>query len=142
MLYTKSDLKVIKDEIEFIDTAIIPVIDIDMSEISETHAEHIEFIQLVIMMLEKQLKGRLLITPLFTVVDNKNSSVASYNKQLKEYGFKNVIILSFKDRQLEEIPFIKINSVPISDMDKEILETIVKDEMKKVLKEIINIWNS
>lgn len=142
MLYTKNDLKVIKDEIEFIDTAIIPVIDVDMNEISETHAEHIEFIQLIIMMLEKQLKGRLLITPLFTVVGNNNESVISYRTQLKEYGFKNVIVLSFKDRELEDTPFIKVNSVPISDMDKEILESMVKDEMKKVLKEIIHIWNS
>lgn len=59
MLYTRNDLNVIKDEIEFIDTAIIPVVDIDMDSISVSRAEQIEFMQLIIMMLEKQLKGRL-----------------------------------------------------------------------------------
>ncbi|CAD2075632.1 DUF2487 family protein [Phocicoccus pinnipedialis] len=142
MLYTKNDLNVIKDEIEFIDTAIIPVVDIDMDNLSMNRAEHIEFIQLIIMMLEKQLKGRLLITPLFTVVGEDASQVEVFNNQLKEYGFKNTIVLSFRELSLEGIPVIKINHVPISDMDKDILESMVKDEMTIVLKEIIRIWNS
>ena len=142
MLYTRNDLNVIKDEIEFIDTAIIPVVDIDMDSISVSRAEQIEFIQLIIMMLEKQLKGRLLITPLFTVVGEDVTPVKIYKNQLKEYGFKHSIVLSFKDRTIEDTPLIRMNHVPISDMDKDILEAMVKEEMTKVLKEIIRIWNT
>lgn len=142
MLYTKNDLNVIKDEIEFIDTAIIPIVDIDMDMTSENRAEQIEFIQLIIMMLEKQLKGRLLITPLFTVVGEDVTPVNTYKNQLKEFGFKHTIVLSFKDRPIEDAPVIRMNHVPISDMDKDILEAMVKEEMTKVLKEIIRIWNN
>lgn len=141
MLYNNRDLRVLKDEIEFVDTAIVPVLNIDFDAELLHHANNLELIQLVTVQLEKQLKGRLLITPALTIVAGEQSSLDKYKDQLIDYGFKHVVSLSFDDIDLDGVHNIKVNSIPISDMDNEMKISIINDEVKTVIKQIIGVWN-
>ena len=141
MLYNNRDLRVLKDEIEFVDTAIVPFVNVDFDSNLLHHANNLELIQLVTIQLEKQLKGRLMITPSLTVVGGDSSSLEAYRDQLTEYGFKNVVSLSFEGLETEGVHNIKMNSIPISDMDNEMKISIINDEVKSVIKQIIGVWN-
>lgn len=141
MLYNNRDLRVLKDEIEFVDTAIVPVLSIDFDSNMLHHANNMELIQLVTIQLEKQLKGRLLITPALTIVGGERTALSTYESQLTEYGFKHVVSLSFDEIDLENIFNIKVNSIPISDMDTNMKISIINDEVKSVIKQIIGVWN-
>ncbi|WP_026858065.1 DUF2487 family protein [Jeotgalicoccus psychrophilus] len=141
MLYNNRDLRVLKDEIEFVDTAIVPVVSVDFDSNLLHHSNNLELIQLVTIQLEKQLKGRLMITPSLTTVDKDSSALETYKNQLTEYGFKNVVSLSFDALETEGVHNIKLNSIPISDMDNEMKISIINDEVKTVIKQIIGVWN-
>jgi len=141
VLYNNRDLRVLKEEIEFVDTAIVPVMNIDFDGNMLHHANNLELIQHVTVQLEKQLKGRLLITPALTAVGGNTDSLITYKDQLFEYGFKKVISLSFDAAEAEGVNNIKINSIPISDMDNNMKISIINDEVKSVIKQIINVWN-
>ena len=141
MLFNTADLRVLKDEIEFIDTAIVPVVSIAFDNDVLNHANNLELMQLVSIQLEKQLKGRLMITPVLTTVTDDFTSLQAYLEQLKAYGFKNVISIAYQDIDLEGLNHIKINSIPISDMDNEMKISIINDEVKTVIKQIIGVWN-
>lgn len=141
MLYNNRDLRVLKEEIEFVDTAIVPVMNIDFDENLLHHANNLELIQLVTIQLEKQLKGRLLITPALTLIGGEYASLETYKDQLLEYGFKRVVSLSFDALEIDGIYNIKVNSIPISDMDTEMKISIINDEVKSVIKQIIGVWN-
>ncbi|CAD2073589.1 hypothetical protein GCM10007275_03850 [Jeotgalicoccus coquinae] len=141
MLYNNRDLRMLKDEIEFVDTAIVPFVNIGFDGNLLHHANNLELIQLVTIQLEKQLKGRLMITPSLTSVGGDSSSLAAYRDQLTEYGFKNVVSLSFDALETDGVHNIKMNSIPISDMDNEMKISIINDEVKSVIKQIIGVWN-
>jgi hypothetical protein len=141
MLYTAKDIKLLKDEIEFIDTAVIPLVSIDMNEIASSHSNNIELMQMVTMQIEKQFKGRLLITPLVTTIDERIDTAVQYAQQLLQYGFKKIIILTHLKVELNDIDVIKLNEIPLENMTPDMVNELVGDEVKRVLKSIISIWN-
>ena len=141
MLYNITDLRVLKDEIEFIDTAIVPLVNIDFNNEVQNNANNLELMQFITIQLEKQLKGRLMITPVLTLIGDNYDNIEEYKTQLLDYGFKNIVLLSFTALDLDDVSIIKVNSIPISDMDNDMKLSIINDEVKSVIKEIILVWN-
>ncbi|CAD2077723.1 DUF2487 family protein [Jeotgalicoccus meleagridis] len=141
MLYNITDLRVLKDEIEFIDTAIVPLVNIDFNNEVQNNANNLELMQFITIQLEKQLKGRLMITPVLTLIGDNYDNIEEYKTQLLDYGFKNIVLLSFTALELDDVSTIKVNSIPISDMDNDMKLSIINDEVKSVIKEIILVWN-
>ncbi|WP_031544832.1 DUF2487 family protein [Salinicoccus luteus] len=141
MLYNHQDLKVLKDEIEFVDTAVIPFASADMNDGSRSNASDMEMIQMVTIQLEKQLKGRLFITPAIMTVDQITSVLEAYIEQLKSYGFRKIVVLTHHDFTMEDAHFIVLNRIPLEDMDIEMKMSLINDEVKDVMKRIISIWN-
>ena len=141
MLYNITDLRVLKDEIEFIDTAIVPLVNIDFNNEVQNNANNLELMQFITIQLEKQLKGRLMIMPVLTLIRDNYDNIEEYKTQLLDYGFKNIVLLSFTALELDDVSTIKVNSIPISDMDNDMKLSIINDEVKSVIKEIILVWN-
>lgn len=141
MLYNFNDIKNLKDQLEFVDTAVIPFVSADLDEQALTHANDIELVQLVTIQLEKQFKGRIFITPAMTTVLSGTEVLKQYQKQLYDYGFKNVVILTHLNLD-DEFNSIRLNQIPLQDMSSDIKFDLVNDEVKKVMKSIISIWNS
>lgn len=141
MLYNFNDIKSLKDQLEFVDTAIVPFVNADINDEALTHANDIELVQLVTIQLEKQLKGRIFITPPLATVFTDTSVLQQYREQLYDYGFKNVVILTHLNIA-DDFKAIKLNQIPLQDMSNDIKYDLVNDEVKKVMKSIISIWNS
>lgn len=141
MLYNFNDIKSLKDQLEFVDTAIIPFVSADIDDQALTHANDIELVQLVTIQLEKQFKGRVFITPALTTVYSDKTVLKQYQEQLHDYGFKNVVVLTHLNLD-DEFKSLKLNQIPLQDMSNDIKFDMVNDEVKKVMKSIISIWNS
>ncbi|WP_411841813.1 DUF2487 family protein [Salinicoccus sp. HZC-1] len=141
LLYNQKDLKVLKDEIEFIDTAVIPFAAMDMNDKAPVHAGNLELLQIVSVQLEKQFKGRLLITPPMMTVGEETSLLYSYASQLKSYGFKRIIVLTHIHADLEDLDKIKLNEIPLENMSDDMKMEMINDEVKTVMKSVISIWN-
>ena len=141
MLYNFNDIKNLKEQLEFVDTAVIPFVSADLDDQSLSNANDIELVQLVTIQLEKQFKGRIFITPAMTTVLSDTGVLKQYQEQLYDYGFKNVVILTHLNLD-DEFKSIRLNQIPLQDMSNDIKFDLVNDEVKKVMKSIISIWNS
>ncbi|ARB40705.1 MULTISPECIES: DUF2487 family protein [Mammaliicoccus] len=142
MLFNHVDLKELKNNLEYIDTAIIPVSNIDMNHQLLTSCDQNETVQLVGMLAEKQFKGRLLLTPTFFTSGNQYDHVVSFIQSLKEYGLNNIIILSSDQVELNvDHELYKVNTIPMGDLDDDMKRTLIEDEVKQFMKFIIRTWN-
>ncbi|PTK27961.1 DUF2487 family protein [Mammaliicoccus sciuri] len=142
MLFNHVDLKELKNNLEYIDTAIIPVSNIDMNHQLLTSCDQNETVQLVGMFAEKQFKGRLLLTPTFFTSGNQYDHVVSFIQSLKEYGLNNIIILSSDQVELNvDHELYKVNTIPMGDLDDDMKRTLIEDEVKQFMKFIIRTWN-
>ncbi|MCD8799050.1 YpiF family protein [Mammaliicoccus sciuri] len=142
MLFNHVDLKELKNNLEYIDTAIIPVSNIDMNHQLLTSCDQNETLQLVGMLAEKQFKGRLLLTPTFFTSGNQYDHVVSFIQSLKEYGLNNIIILSSDQVELNvDHELYKVNTIPMGDLDDDMKRTLIEDEVKQFMKFIIRTWN-
>ncbi len=142
MLFNHVDLKELKNNLEYIDTAIIPVSNIDMNHQLLTSCDQNETVQLVGMLAEKQFKGRLLLTPTFFTSGNQYDHVVSFIQSLKEYGLNNIIILSSDQVELDvDHELYKVNTIPMGDLDDDMKRTLIEDEVKQFMKFIIRTWN-
>ncbi|MEB8073436.1 DUF2487 family protein [Mammaliicoccus sciuri] len=142
MLFNHVDLKVLKNNLEYIDTAILPVSNIDMNHQLLTSCDQNETVQLVGMLAEKQFKGRLLLTPTFFTSANQYDHVVSFIQSLKDYGLNNIIILSSDQVELNgDYELYKVNTIPMGDLDDDMKRTLIEDEVKQFMKFIIRTWN-
>ncbi|MGK9043720.1 DUF2487 family protein [Mammaliicoccus vitulinus] len=142
MLFNHVDLKELKNNLEYIDTAIIPVSNIDMNHQLLASCDKNETVQLVGMLAEKQFKGRLLLTPSFFTSGNQYEHVISFIQNLKEYGLNNIIVLSSEEIDLDpDIQLYKVNTIPMGDLDDDMKRTLIEDEVKQFMKFIIKSWN-
>ncbi|HCW34978.1 MAG TPA: DUF2487 domain-containing protein [Staphylococcus sp.] len=142
MLFNHVDLKELKNNLEYIDTAIIPVSNIDMNHQLLTSCDQNETVQLVGILAEKQFKGRLLLTPTFFTSGNQYDHVVSFIQSLKDYGLNNIIILSSDQVELNgDYELYKVNTIPMGDLDDDIKRTLIEDEVKQFMKFIIRTWN-
>lgn len=142
MLFNHVDLKELKNNLEYIDTAIIPVSNIDMNHQLLTSCDQNETVQLVGMLAEKQFKGRLLLTPTFFTSGNQYNHVVSFIQSLKDYGLNNIIILSSDQVELnDDHELYKVNTIPMGDLDDDMKRTLIEDEVKQFMKFIIRTWN-
>lgn len=142
MLFNHVDLKELKNNLEYIDTAIIPVSNIDMNHQLLTSCDQNETVQLVGMLAEKQFKGRLLLTPTFFTSGYQYDHVVSFIQSLKDYGLNNIIILSSDQVELnDDHELYKVNTIPMGDLDDDMKRTLIEDEVKQFMKFIIRTWN-
>ncbi|GGH97605.1 MULTISPECIES: DUF2487 family protein [Mammaliicoccus] len=142
MLFNHVDLKELKNNLEYIDTAIIPVSNIDMNHQLLASCDKNETVQLVGMLAEKQFKGRLLLTPSFFTSGNQYEHVISFIQSLKEYGLNNIIVLSSEKFDLDpDIQLYSVNTIPMGDLDDDMKRTLIEDEVKQFMKFIIKSWN-
>ncbi|WP_436878671.1 DUF2487 family protein [Mammaliicoccus sciuri] len=142
MLFNHVDLKELKNNLEYIDTAIIPVSNIDMNHQLLTSCDQNETVQLVGILAEKQFKGRLLLTPTFFTSGNQYDHVVSFIQSLKDYGLNNIIILSSNQVELnDDHELYKVNTIPMGDLDDDMKRTLIEDEVKQFMKFIIRTWN-
>lgn len=140
MFYNPSDLSILKDEFEYIDTAIIPLQKVDMNKEAKVQANNIELNQMIVMQLERQFRGRLFITPSVSIINNDLKIALDYKSQLEDYGFKNVVFLCDKSFDVEG-DVLQFNQIPVENMSPDMKTEMVNEEVKTVMKAIIQLWN-
>ena len=140
MLFNHQDLKTLQDQLEYIDTAIIPVVPVDYSKHLMDIADHYEMIQYVTMGVEQQFKGRLLVVPPIQLIDDIKM-LDTIKSQLQTFGFKNLVFVVPQKFNLEKENVHKINILPLETLDHEMKQEFVQENIKSLMKSIIILWN-
>jgi hypothetical protein len=149
MNWNVKDIEIFETEKEYIDTAVIPMIPIDFIKEIKSSAAQTEFISLLTFHLERQFKGRMIITPPFTYMMGRTEGsveeVQEWEARMKESGVKHVFFLTSdsdwkKSEQAFNDQLIWIPSIPLEHLDEQYKHSIMEDQVKQLLNVIVQKW--
>ncbi|MGG3913635.1 YpiF family protein [Rossellomorea vietnamensis] len=150
MNWNVKDIEVFEAEKAYVDTAVIPVVPIDFGKDIRVSAAQSEFINLLTLHLERQFKGRMMMTPSFTYrmsssEEREVSELSQWAGELIESGVKHVFFLTSDSRwkKVEDKVgegLIWVPSIPLENLDDQYKHSIMEDQVKQLLNVIVQKW--
>ncbi|TMU86768.1 DUF2487 family protein [Bacillus sp. BHET2] len=150
MIWNVKDIEVFEAEKAYIDTAVIPVVPVDFGKDIRVSAAQSEFINLLTLHLERQFKGRMMMTPTFTYRLSESredgaSMLSRWAEELSESGVKHIFYLTSDSgwKQVEEMlgdRLIWVPSIPLENLDDQYKHSIMEDQVKQLLNVIVQKW--
>lgn len=147
MHFNVKDLEQFQVQKEFIDTAIVPLLHIDLTEDGlKQSGSAVEYLLTLTNFIEQQFHGRLVLLPPFsyTTAMRTEQFPSKLEEELLETGFKTIIFIScdhywqsFKDK----LNVIWLPAIPLESMDKTVKQRILEDQLKQVIPVLTNAWN-
>ncbi|TYS21588.1 DUF2487 family protein [Bacillus subtilis] len=132
---------------DYIDTAVIPLINIKVGAHFKITAEKGEFTQLLSDELERQLKGRVYLLPPYTYVDRNEKTVQGL-KDLREElisEFSHVVLLTSDENWNSEDALGKIivtPSVPLEHLNDSLKRKILDERTAEILNVLLQLWST
>ncbi|GLC87056.1 YpiF family protein [Lysinibacillus piscis] len=147
MYFNATDMTVFLTQKEFIDTAIVPLVSIDLAaeKIKQSGAEA-DFLLSLTGFIEQQFKGRLVVMPPFSYsVMYKNANMPQeLEKQFHEAGFKHVFFLTcdhFWTALEGQVNVIWLPAIPLESMNKSVKSSILEDQLRQVVPKFSEKWS-
>jgi Protein of unknown function (DUF2487) len=146
--WTVSDVDMYEKEKQYIDTALLPLVQLTLSNATKTAVAGGELVQLLASEVERQLKGRLFLLPPFTyfLTETKEECVKRLNvwtDELKKSGMAHVFYLT-SDRMWNETELggklFVLPSIPLEHMDEVYQQQMVREQTSKLLSSFISHW--
>ncbi|MCY9206964.1 YpiF family protein [Bacillus subtilis] len=132
---------------DYIDTAVIPLINIRVNNHFKMAAEKGEFTQLLSEELERQLKGRVYLLPPYTYVDRNEITVQGL-KDLREElitEFPHVVLLTSDESWRTEDALGKMivtPSVPLEHLNDSLKRKILDERTAEILNVLLQLWST
>lgn len=148
MNWNGKDAALFQQQKEYIDTAIVPLVPADFGKGMMQSAEQHEFIGLLVAFLERQFKGRVLVTPPHAYLPDgavKKEGVKQWSEKLRSTGFKHVFFFTADrawrdmDEELEAV-VLWIPSVPLGDMEDGMKYSLIENQAKQIVNIIVGKW--
>ncbi|MTD30054.1 DUF2487 family protein [Planomicrobium sp. YIM 101495] len=148
MHYTGKDIAQYIDQKEYVDTAVVPLIELDASAGGmRASAGASEYMQLLTALLEKQFKGRMLLFPPITYAKKADRIRLAEELKAEMDGtdFKHIFYMtadvSWKDSgQLENVLWLP--AIPIESMDASFRKSVMEDQLRQVLPLFTKRWTN
>ncbi|MGN7476465.1 YpiF family protein [Solibacillus silvestris] len=146
MNFKVNDVEQFQAQKQFIDTAIVPLVQLDFSEQGMKQSSSAsEYLMSLTNFIEQQFKGRLMLLPPFSyTVQTKSEALPSaLEQELKEAGFKSVVFITCDHSWTEHkqlLNIIWLPAIPLESMDKTVKQRILEDQLKQVIPGLTNVW--
>lgn len=150
MEWKAKDIEVYLKEKSYIDTAVVPLMPITFGSQMKQIVEKGEFIQLLSLHLERQFKGRMLILPPFTYLNDlaegeKVQMINQWARQMKENEIKYIFLLTSDESWRNHADQLSASllfaaSVPLEHLDEKYKHSIMENQVKQLMNEIVQGW--
>ncbi|MFS1518171.1 YpiF family protein [Bacillus sp. SCS-151] len=150
MRWTINDIDMYLKSADYVDSAIIPLIPFGLGSNIKSTVTMGEFIGMITYELERQFKGRLLLLPQFTymqdeAIETKKNKLFTWCNELKANGIKHIFILTSDSewKQIESIMedmLIWLPALPLEHLDDEAYNTMMKEQVNQLIPLFINTW--
>ncbi|MEK4229021.1 YpiF family protein [Solibacillus sp. FSL H8-0538] len=147
MIFNVKDVEQFQEQKQFIDTAIVPLVSLDLSnEGMKQSSSKVEYLMSLTAFVEHQFKGRLMLTPPFSYTDNtrNDTNPVQIKSELHAAGFKTVFFMTcdhYWTSKQNEIEVIWLPSIPLESMDKAVKQRILEDQLKQVIPILTKAWS-
>ena len=148
MFFYVKDVKQFQGNKEFIDTAIVPLLSLNFEESKMVQSSsETEYLMSLTSFIEKQFKGRLMVLPPFSYIEQRKSdeNVLAIKEELYKAGFKHIFFITtehFWTSKSEHIDVIWLPAIPLESMDSIVKKTVLEDQLKQVLPTFLSRWNN
>ncbi|WP_226657466.1 YpiF family protein [Pseudalkalibacillus hwajinpoensis] len=152
MKWTEADIALFEKEKEYVDTAVLPLVPISMTNNMKTTVSMGEYISIISSELERQLKGRLLLLPAFTYLSSEEQATTKdrlkkVEEELMLGGIQHIITLTadVNWKQVEDqvsSALLWMPAIPLEHMDEQYKMETVSAQVKQVLQFVTNTWQS
>jgi len=151
MKWNGKDIELYIGAKEYVDTVIIPLIGISFKEMIRQSASTNEFTTILSQQIEQQFKGRVMLLPPLTysnewIMEEKIQLLLQWKETLMVENFKHIFFLtsdidwkSIEGQLGDEL--LWTNSIPLEHLDEKYKQPMMDEQVKKILKVIINQWN-
>ncbi|USP93851.1 YpiF family protein [Bacillus vallismortis] len=132
---------------DYIDTAVIPLINIKVGGHFKMAAEKGEFTQLLSEELERQLKGRVYLLPPYTYVDRNEKTVHGLQDLREELisEFPHVVLLTSDENWKNEHALGEIivtPSIPLEHLNDSLKRKILDERTAEILNVLLQLWST
>lgn len=152
MKWTSVDLQKYDQAKGYIDTIIVPLapFQIGALEASAKNADQYDVLTLFARELEKELMGRIMLTPIYTYITSAEKlqeaeRINEWTNHFKEQPFKQVLYISFDPswRKIAndlEGEFIWLPTASLKDADPAAVKGIIRDQTLQTVELIKSFW--
>jgi hypothetical protein len=148
--WTAHDVEMYEKERQYIDTAVIPLISLALSDGAKAAASGGEFVQLLAGEIERQLRGRLFLLPPFAywAAETQEARIERLNgwtRELTESGMEHVFYVT-SDRSWKGAEaalsgeLFLLPAVPLEHMDEPYRRQLIQEQTGKLLQDFIARW--
>lgn len=146
MNFKVSDIEQFQAQKQYIDTAIVPLVQLDFSEQGiKQSSSATEYLLTLTSFVEQQFRGRIVLIPPFSyTTQTKNENlIMILQEQLLKSGFKSVIFMTCDSQwtsQNETYDIIWLPSIPLESMDKTVKQRILEEQIKQIIPLLAKTW--
>ncbi len=147
MFFNVKDVSEFQNNKEFIDTVIIPLLSINLTEnMIKQSSSATEYLMSLTAFIEQQFKGRLMLMPPFSYTEETKDDLSLVNlkEAFENAGFKHVLFITcdhYWTSYNEDLDVIWLPSIPLESMDKTVKKTILEDQLKQVIPILSSKWS-
>lgn len=147
MIFKVSDVEQFQAQKQFIDTAIVPLVQLDFSDLGiKQSSSATEYLMTLTAFVEQQFRGRLMLLPPFSYTNlTRDEELAkTIQNELQNAGFKSVIFMTCDVKwteQKDSINIIWLPSIPLESMDKTVKQRILEDQIQQIMPTLTNLWS-
>jgi hypothetical protein len=149
--WTVKDVEVYLQEKEYVDTAVIPLVPLELKKNVKSIVSMGEFVQMIVSELERQFKGRVFLFPPFTYfvsesMEEKMKRITDWTSELTANGMKHIFYVTsdaeWKARE-GDLPgaLLWLPSLPLEHMDEKYKQQIVTDQTSQLMNLLIAKWS-
>ncbi|MGM0897426.1 MAG: YpiF family protein [Bacillota bacterium] len=146
MHFTSKDIDLYANQKEYVDTAVVPLIELDLSAHGmKASANASEYMQSLTAILEKQFKGRILLLPpvSYAQATDRTKLAEDLQAELQKTSFQHVFYLTADAqwRAMDDLPNVLwLPAIPTGDMDQTFKKSVMEDQLRQVLPLFTKEW--
>ncbi|MGE7184738.1 YpiF family protein [Peribacillus sp. NPDC006672] len=141
MKWTAKDLDMYMQSKEYVDTVLIPLVPLSFGGQMKQTGSMNEFLTILSLEIEKQMKGRILLLPTFHYLSDEMDKVERLNRwanEVKEKDFKHIFFLTSdfewkkEERELEN-NLVWIPAIPLESLEIEQSREMINQQVLQIL---------
>lgn len=155
MKWLAEDIEVFQREKEYIDTVLLPLVPIQWGEDMGSVVREGRFSLLLSEQLERELKGRVILSPAFTYLkansfEDTMRQLETWLSEIQRAGVKTIVTLTsdvdwkinLSENQTEGVRHIWLPAVPLEHMTPQSQLDFLDEMVGSVLKQVAEVWQT
>ncbi|MFJ7510220.1 YpiF family protein [Peribacillus simplex] len=150
MKWTAKDLDMYMQSKEYVDTVLIPLVPLSFKGQMKQTGSMNEFLTILSLEIEKQMKGRILLLPTFHYLSGEMDKVERLKRwanELKENDFEHVFFLTSdfewkKEERVLENNLVWIPAIPLEGLEIEQAKEMINQQVLQILDIFSYNWNN